>query len=436
MEISVVGAGHVGLVTGACFADLGHSVVMVDNDAKRIANLKRGVMPYYEPGLPELAGRGVAEKRLRFTTSLKEGVDRSEIIFIAVGTPQKATGEADLTYVENVARSIAEVLPGYRLVVEKSTVPVQTGQWIAHTIKTYLKRKHPFDVASNPEFLREGTAIQDFMKPDRVVVGVETKRAAELLTALYQPLGAPIVVTDINSAELIKHASNSFLAMKISFMNAISQVCERSGADVEQVAEGMGMDPRIGKAFLNAGVGYGGFCLPKDVEAFIKIAEDLGYEFELMRAVRNINDQQKHHFATKIQKALWVLKGKTIGVLGLAFKPNTDDMRYAPAVDIIEFLEGEGAAIKAFDPQAMTEAAHLLPRVTLCKDPYEAARDADCLAIVTEWTEFKDLDFKRIKKLMRQPLIVDGRNLYDPQRLRAMGFRYRGVGRGRDALKA
>ncbi len=431
MDISVVGAGHVGLVTGACFADLGHQVVVVDNDAKRITNLKRAVMPYYEPGLEELVERGVKERRLSFTTSLKEGVDKSTIIFIAVGTPQKATGEAELAYVESVARSIAEHLPGYRLIVEKSTVPVQTGLWIEHTIKTYLKNKHPFDVASNPEFLREGTAIQDFMKPDRVVLGVQSKRAGDLLKTLYKPLGAPIVLTDIASAELIKHASNSFLSMKISFINAVAQICERCGADVEQVAEGMGLDPRIGRSFLNAGVGYGGYCFPKDLDAFIHIAEQLGYDYELLKAVRSINEHQKRSFVEKVRKALWVVKGKTIGVLGLSFKPNTDDMRFAPALDIIEYLQGEGATIKAFDPQAMKEAEHLLPKVKMCKDPYEVARGADCLAVLTEWNEFKELDFKRIKKLMRQPLIVDGRNVYDPKRVRALGFRYLSMGRQR-----
>jgi len=431
MDISVIGAGHVGLITGACFADLGNDVTMVDNDAKRIANLKRGIMPYYEPGLEELVLRGVKEKRLSFTTSLKEGVAKSTIMFIAVGTPQKATGEADLAYVEDVARSIAQHLTSYHLVVEKSTVPVQTGRWVHHTIKTYLKRKVPFDVASNPEFLREGTAIQDFMKPDRVVLGVESQRAKDLLCTLYKPLGAPIVVTDINSAELIKHASNSFLSMKISFINAVAQVCERAGADIQQVAHGMGLDPRIGRSFLSAGAGFGGFCFPKDLEAFIKISEQLGYDFRLLKVVRDINDEQKRSFAAKITQALWVVKGKTIGVLGLAFKPNTDDMRYAPAIGIIEALQEEGATVKAFDPQAMKEAAHLLPKTKLCDDPYEAARGADCLAIVTEWNEFKELDFKRLKKLMRQPLIVDGRNIYDPDEMRRLGFRYLGVGRGR-----
>jgi len=431
MDLSVIGAGHVGLVTGACFADLGNDVIVVDNDAKRIANLRRGIMPYYEPGLEELVLRGVKEKRLAFTTSIKDGVAKSTVMFIAVGTPQKATGEADLAYVEDVARSVAQHLTSYHLVVEKSTVPVQTGRWVHHTIKTYLKRKIPFDVASNPEFLREGTAIQDFMKPDRVVLGVESQRAKDLLCTLYKPLGAPIVVTDINSAELIKHASNSFLSMKISFINAVAQVCERAGADVQQVAHGMGLDPRIGRSFLNAGAGFGGFCFPKDLEAFIKISEQLGYDFKLLKAVRDINDEQKRSFAAKIKQALWVVKGKTIGVLGLAFKPNTDDMRYAPAIDIIEALQEEGATVKAFDPQAMKEAAHLLPKTKLCGDPYEAARGADCLAIVTEWNEFKELDFKRLKKLMRQPLIVDGRNIYDPDEMHRLGFRCLGVGRGR-----
>jgi UDPglucose 6-dehydrogenase len=431
MDISVIGAGHVGLVTGACFADLGHRVVMVDNDAKRIEQLKRGVMPYYEPGLEELVARGVREHRLSFTTSLKEGVHKSTIIFIAVGTPQKSNGEADLAYVEAVARSIAQHLTGYRLIVEKSTVPVQTGHRLAQTIKTYLKKKQPFDVASNPEFLREGTAIHDFMKPDRVVVGVESQRAKQLLRSLYQPLGAPIVVTDIKSAELIKHASNSFLSMKISFINAIATLCERCGADVQQVAEGMGLDARIGRSFLNAGVGFGGFCFPKDLEAFIKISEQLGYDFELLKAVRRINEAQKCSVLEKLQQALWVIKGKTIGVLGLAFKPNTDDMRYAPAIDIIEDLLREGATVKAFDPQAMTEAARQLPKVKLCQDSYEVARHADALAVLTEWNEFKELDFARLKRLMRQPLIVDGRNIYDPQRLQALGFRYLGVGRGK-----
>lgn len=432
MDLAIIGAGHVGLVTGACFAELGHRVVMVDNDAKRIAGLKRGKMPFYEPELGDLVQRGVRQRRLSFTTSVRDGVRRSTIIFIAVGTPQKATGEADLTYVENVTRAVAGCLTSYRLIVEKSTVPVQTGQWVARTIATYLKKKRAFDVASNPEFLREGTAIQDFMKPDRVVLGVESRRAQQLLTELYQPLGAPLVITDMNSAELIKHASNSFLAMKISFINAVAQVCERCGADVQQVAAGMGLDRRIGSAFLSAGAGFGGFCFPKDLEAFIKISEQLGYDFELLRTVRTINEQQKRHVAHKIQRALWVLKDKKIAVLGLAFKPNTDDMRYAPAVDVVEYLQGEGAMIRAYDPQAMGEAARILKRVTFCKTAYEAARGADALVVLTEWSEFQELEFARLKRLMRQPLLIDGRNLYEPSQVRAAGFRYLGVGRGKD----
>jgi UDPglucose 6-dehydrogenase len=433
MDIAVIGAGHVGLATGACFADLGNRVIMVDTDAKRIANLKKGIMPYYEPGLEELVHRGVREKRLSFTTSIKDAVDKAIVLFIAVGTPQKATGEADLAYVEAVARDIAECMTEYRVIVEKSTVPVQTGQWVHHTIKTYLKKKVPFDVASNPEFLREGTAIHDLMKPDRVVLGVEGKRAKDLLTTLYKPLGCPIVITDISSAELIKHASNSFLSMKISFINAVADICERAGADVEQVAHGMGLDPRIGRSFLNAGAGFGGFCFPKDLEAFIKIAEKLGYDFELLKAVRNVNDQTKRRFAAKIQQTLWVVRGKIIGVLGLAFKPNTDDMRYAPAIDIIETLMAEGATIKAFDPQAMHEAAKVLPKVKMCKDAYEAAKGADCLVIATEWNEFKELDFARLKKVMRQPVILDGRNIYDAAQMKRLGFRYQGIGRAHAA---
>lgn len=432
MDISVIGAGHVGLVTGACFADLGNRVVMVDDDARRISDLKRGVMPFYEPGLEELVARGVRESRIRFTTSVGDGVRRSTVLFIAVGTPQRPSGEADLSAVEHVARAIATHLDGYRLIVEKSTVPVQTGQWIERTIRLAVKPKHSFDVASNPEFLREGTAIQDFMKPDRIVLGVKSRKARELLEALYQPLGSPIVVTDVASAELIKHASNSFLSMKISFINAIAQLCERCGADVVEVAEGLGLDRRIGRAFLDAGAGFGGYCFPKDLDAFIRIAEQLGCDFELLKAVRNINERHKGWFARKVQQALWVLHGKTIAVLGLAFKPNTDDMRLAPSLDIIKELEREGARIRAFDPQAMREAARLLPSVTKCRDPYEAARGADCLVILTEWNEFKELDFARVKRLMRQPVIVDGRNLYDPRRMRRLGFRYVGVGRGQD----
>jgi len=430
MDISVVGAGHVGLVTGACFADLGNQVVVTDHDKDKIALLKRGKTPFYEPGLEELVRRGIAQKRLRFTTSMKEAVEHGLVIFISVWTPQRPNGEADLTAVENVSRQIAQALRAYRVIVEKSTVPVETGEWVKRTMSLSVRRRVPFDVASNPEFLREGQAVQDFMNPDRIVLGVESKRAKDLLLELYKPLKAPIVVTDVKSAELIKHASNSFLAMKISFINAIAQLCDQVGADITKVAEGMGLDTRIGRAFLDAGVGWGGSCFPKDVWAFIRIADKLGYDFQLLKAVAQVNVQQRQLFVKRIAQILWNLNNKTIGVLGLAFKPNTDDLRSAPSIDIIRMLQEEGAKVRTFDPKAMEQANGLFTDVTFCKDVYEAARGADCLVIVTEWNEFKELDFVRLKKLMRQPCIIDGRNIYDPEALRRLGFRYVGIGRG------
>jgi len=430
MDISIIGAGHVGLVTGACFADLGNRVVMVDHDTKRITALKAGTMPFYEPGLEELVHRGVADKRLRFTSSMKEAVDQGLIIFICVGTPSRPNGEADLSAVEHVCRQIASALRSYRLIVEKSTVPVETGEWIKRTMQLAVRKGVPYDVASNPEFLREGQAVQDFMNPDRIVLGVESKRAKALLLELYQPLKAPVVVTDVKSAELIKHASNSFLAVKISFINAIAQLCDWVGADVVKVAEGMGLDKRIGRAFLDAGVGYGGFCLPKDTAAFIRIAEKHGFDFQLLKAAASLNTEQRQRFVKRIAQTLWNLNTKTVGVLGLAFKPNTDDLRYAPSIEIIQMLQDEGAAIRAFDPKAMAQANGLFTGVTFCRDVYETARGADCLVVITEWNEFKELDFARIKKLMRQPVIVDGRNIYDPDSLRRLGFRYVGIGRG------
>ncbi len=431
MNLCVIGTGHVGLVTGACFADLGHHVVCVDNNRKKIVSLKTGRVPFYEPGLEEIVRRNTSGKRLSFTDSIAEGVRHSEIIFIAVGTPPMDSGEADLTGVETVVRQIAQEMDGYRLVVEKSTVPVETGKQVQRTLKMSLRKKVPFDVASNPEFLREGSAIHDFMNPDRIVFGVESERAKQLLTALYKPLKVPLVVTDIASAELIKHASNAFLATKISFINAIATLCERVGADVEQVAHGMGLDPRIGPAFLRAGLGYGGFCLPKDIEAFLRIAEKRGYDFQLLRAVKRINEDQRRLLVQRVEEQLWNVKGKSIGILGLAFKPNTDDMRFAPSLDVIEALSRAGAKVRAFDPQAMPAARKILKGIRLAKDPYDLAKGSDCMVVLTEWNEFKDLDLRRIKKLMRQPVVVDGRNLYDPETLRKFGFRYSAVGRGR-----
>ncbi|MFH1198899.1 MAG: UDP-glucose/GDP-mannose dehydrogenase family protein [Candidatus Omnitrophota bacterium] len=431
MNIAIVGTGYVGLVSGACFAELGNKVICADNDAQKIAALKKGVIPIYEPGLEELIKSNFEKKRISFTTNIKEAVKNSGIVFIAVGTPSLDNGEADLTGIENVAYNIAINMSGYRLIVEKSTVPVETGKWVKHTIEHNVKKGVKFDVASNPEFLREGSAINDFMHPDRIVIGVESKKAKDLLISLYKPLNAPIVVTNIKSAELIKHASNAFLATKISFINALSRICDKVGADVLQVAQGMGLDKRIGRGFLNPGVGFGGSCFPKDVDAFISISEKLGYNFDLLSAVRNINKEQRDYFLKKIKDSLWILKNKTIGVLGVSFKPNTDDIRQAPAIEIIKSLQAEGAKIKAYDPWAMEKARLVLPDVKFCKDSYAAALGCDCLLIITEWDEFKELDFAKIKKLLKRPLVIDGRNIYDPQDMQEKGFNYICIGRGR-----
>jgi len=431
MRISIIGSGYVGLVSGACFAELGNQVICADNDAKKIAALKKGIIPIYEPGLEELIKINVKNKRLEFTQDIKRAVKDSEIIFIAVGTPSLENGEADLTGIENVARNIAVNMDGYRLIVEKSTVPVETGKWVKHTVETYIRRKVKFDVASNPEFLREGQAISDFMHPDRIVIGIESKKAKDLLVNLYKPLNAPMVITDIESAELIKHASNSFLAAKISFINAVSRICDKVGADISEVAEGMGLDRRIGRSFLNAGIGYGGSCFPKDVAAFINISERLGYDFSLLKAVEEVNRQQKEYFLAKIKEALWIIKDKTIGVLGVAFKANTDDIRNAPSLDIIGYLQEEGAKVRVCDPAAWKKAEKLLKGVTACPDAYAAARGCDCLLVLTEWDEFKSLDFQKIKKLMKRPLVIDGRNMYDAQSMEKAGIKYIGIGRGK-----
>ncbi|MFH1045718.1 MAG: UDP-glucose/GDP-mannose dehydrogenase family protein [Candidatus Omnitrophota bacterium] len=429
MNICIIGAGHVGLVTAACFAELGNQVICMDNDQARILALKKNIMPFYEPGMKEMVVKNVKERRLSFTSNLKEAVRKSLVIFIAVGTPPRENGEADLTAIERVAEGIARLMPAYCLIVEKSTVPVETGSWVAHTIRVNVRGKKKFDVASNPEFLSEGSAIDDFMRPDRVVLGVESKRAEEILVELYKPLKCPIVVTDIKSAEIIKHASNSFLSCKISFINAIANICDRVGADVAKVAEGMGADKRIGSKFLNAGCGYGGFCFPKDVEAFIRIAEKKGYDFRLLKAVKEINEEQKDLVVKKVEDALWNLKDKTIGVLGLSFKPGTDDLRFAPSIDIIKKLQASGARIRAFDPQASKEAPKVFSGVKYCKDVYEVARGSDCLVVITEWNEFKELDFKKVKQLLKQPVIIDGRNIYDPAKMKKLGFTYMGMGR-------
>ncbi len=430
MNISIIGAGYVGLVTGACFAELGNKVICADNDVKKISGLKKGLIPIYEPGLEELILNNLKNKRLKFTSKLAEAVKASEVIFIAVGTPALENGEADLTGIENVARSIAQNMDGYRLIVEKSTVPVETCAWVKKTIATYIRKSYKFDVVSNPEFLREGCAINDFTRPDRIVVGAESAKARQIMTNLYQPLNRPILITNIKSAELIKHASNAFLATKISFINALARICDRVGADVKEVAQGMGLDNRIGRYFLHAGIGYGGSCFPKDLEAFITIAGKLGYDFQILKAVRDTNEDQRKFVLQKIKDALWIIKDKTIAVLGLSFKPNTDDLRNSPSIDLINALTQEGAKIKAYDPKAMEKAKKFLKGVIFCKDSYEAAKGADCLIIATEWNEFKELDFIKLKKMLKRPLIVDGRNIYDLKLLKELGFTYIGVGRG------
>ena len=429
MNIAIIGTGYVGLTSGTCLAKIGHDVICVDNDAARIDTLNRGEMPIFEPGLPEIIAEARAAGRLRFTTDIRPAVAESTVSFIAVGTPPRENGQPDLTYVEDVARDIAASIHDYHLVVEKSTVPVQTGKWVRTTIERYNKAGTPFDIASNPEFLREGSAVQDFLHPDRIVVGVESERARELMAEVYAPINAPIVFTDLASAELIKHASNAFLSMKISFANALSIVCEASGADIRKVCGGVGMDKRIGRSFLDAGIGYGGFCFPKDLSAFIAIAGDLGYDFRLLKEVEAVNDDMKRRFVRKIQAVLWNLRDKNIGVLGLAFKPNTDDMRFAPSIDIINALVREGARIRAFDPQSMSRARNLLPDITYCSRAEDVADEADVLAVVTEWPEFRQLDLAALKQRMRLPIICDGRNLFERSEAEKLGFTYIGVGR-------
>ena len=429
MKVCMIGTGYVGLVSGTCFAEIGHEVICVDNDESKIDVLKKGGIPIYEPGLEELVRKNVNAGRLSFTSNTGEGVDKSLFVFIAVGTPPKDNGEPDLSSIEQVAIEIGAAMRDYKIIIEKSTVPVQTGEWIRTVVERFNKHGSDFDVASNPEFLREGSAINDFLCPDRVVLGVQSKRAEDHLLELYKPIEAPKIVTDIASAELIKHASNSFLSTKISFMNALSVICERSGADVTKVAEGMGLDKRIGRDFLNAGAGFGGFCFPKDLKAFIGISAKLGYDFGLLKEVEKINDEQMLRVVEKTEELLWNLRDKKIGVLGLAFKPNTDDMRFAPSITIINRLVKDGAAVKAYDPVSMERAKKVMPNIEYCSDAYDVAKGVDAIILVTEWDEFAKLDLQKVKKSMRQPVFVDGRNVFDPERMKEMGFIYSGIGR-------
>ncbi len=418
-----------GLVTAVVFADYGNEVIGVDNDEEKVRKLKEGVMPIFEPGLKELVDKNVREGRLSFSSSIKEGVESSKLIFICVGTPPKENGEANLYYVEKVSREIAKYIKDYQIIVEKSTVPVETGEWVERTIRANNLKEVPFDVVSNPEFLREGQAISDAKAPQRIVIGTKSKKAIETLTKLYEPFNSPLIICDIRTAEVIKHASNAFLATKVSFINALANICEKVGADVTKVAEGMGYDSRIGRDFLEAGIGYGGFCFPKDLAAFIRISQRAGYDFELLKAVERINEKQRVNFVEKIKETLWILDGKTLGILGLSFKPNTDDLRFAPSVEIIPLLQKEGAKIKAFDPQAMESAKGVLSNVEYSENAYEVARDSDALIIITEWDEFKHLDLQKVKSLLKSPVIIDGRNIYKVEDLRGMGFNYVSVGR-------
>ncbi len=430
MNICVVGTGYVGLVTGAVFADLGNDVVCVDNDQKKIEALRAGQMPIYEPGLEEMVVRNKDDARLSFTTDLPGAVRQSDVIFIAVGTPSKDTGETDLSHVEAVATQIGRSMDRYKVVVNKSTVPVGTGEFVREVITRHQPRPIDFDVVSNPEFLREGSAIEDTLRPDRIVIGAPNQQVAMTLVELYAPLERPMIITDLPSAEVIKYASNGFLAAKISFINAIANICENAGADVSQVMKGMGLDSRIGMQFLQAGLGYGGSCFPKDVDSLIHTASRFGYDFKLLRSVVEINKERASHLVDMMRKAMGGIEDKTIAVLGLAFKPNTDDMREAKSIEVVRLLHAAGAQVRAYDPVAMANAKALMPEgVVFCESAYEAAAGADGVALLTEWNEFKYLNLDRLRGLLRHRLIFDARNLYEPERMRRLGFEYYSIGR-------
>ena len=445
MNISVIGAGYVGLTTAACLAEIGHTVSCADNDERKLELLRNGQIPFFEPHLEKIVVRNASAGRLRFETT-EDAVTGAQAIFICVGTPPLENGEADLSAVANVARTIGQRTSGPCLVIEKSTVPVQTGQQLKRQLQLYTSKGLHCHLVSNPEFLREGSAIEDFFHPDRVVIGVETEEAARQMEEIYRPIleqscACPVheqcasrrkpawIVTDTNSSELIKHASNSFLAMKISFINMVADLCEVVGADVTKIALGMGMDPRIGPAFLNPGIGFGGFCFPKDVQAFVRIAEKAGCDFSLLKEVEKINKRRIDLFVEKVRRELWVIRGQKIAVFGLAFKPNTDDIRFAPAIELLRVLIHEGAIVSAYDPQAGEKARAAYPEVRYCSSPYEAARGADAVLIATEWEEFRKLDWQELKKLVARPLILDGRNMFSPAVMTAQGFHYISIGR-------
>src|ERR1700722_2277466 len=444
MKLSVIGAGYVGLTTAACLAQIGHEVFCSESDVATLAKLQNGVMPFFEPHLEDVIEGVHKAGRLRFG-STEEAIAWGDAIFICVGTPPLANGDADLCAIEGVARAIAKRATGYRLIIEKSTVPVQTGAQLRKHLSVHSTNGLRYDVASNPEFLREGTSVEDFLHPDRIVIGADSPRAADLLREIYEPIVRqrftcplhsscpkrtdPIfLATDTNSAELIKHASNSFLAMKISFINMVANLCEVVGADVTKVAQGMGLDPRIGAAFLSPGIGFGGFCFPKDLQAFIRIAEKSGCDFSLLKEVEKINQQRVELFVEKVRKELWVVRGKKIALWGLAFKPNTDDVRFAPSIALVKALQTEGAVIRAYDPEAIEKAKAVLPDVTYCADAYEAAEGADAIVLLTEWEEFRKIDWNRLAPLVERPLNIDGRNALNRQEVASHGFHYIGIG--------
>jgi nucleotide sugar dehydrogenase len=427
-SIAVIGTGYVGLSTGSCMAEAGHKVICVDVDENKINMLNKGKSHIYEYGIEDIIKKNL-NKNLFFTTDIKKAIKDSEIIFVAVGTPPNPDGSADLSYIKNVAKTIADTMSSYKLIVHKSTVPVETGEAVEKFIKSNLKKDITFDIASVPEFLREGMAVYDTFNPDRIVIGVKTKRAEKLLREVYAPFKAKIFVTDIKSAELIKHASNSFLATKISYINSISLICEKVGANVEDVANGMGLDKRIGRSFLNAGIGFGGFCFPKDLDAFLWISKKHGCCFNILESVRETNLFMRKHFINKIEKVMGGLDGKDIAILGLSFKPNTDDMRYAPSIEIISALLEKGAKITAYDPQAMEKAKKKINGITFAKDAFEALKNKDCMVVLTEWDEFKKLDLDLVKKTLKKPIIIDGRNIYEIQDVIEKGFQYYSMGR-------
>jgi len=432
MHISVIGTGYVGLVTGACFAEFGVNVTCMDGDAQRIASLEKGEVPFYEPGIKELVAKGLRENRLTFTTDIAKAVDQALVIFIAVGTPPRGDGSADLSYVEEVGSGIARHMKGYKVIVTKSTVPVGTGETLRTVIKEHQTDVFGFDIVANPEFLREGSAIEDFLRPNRVVLGTDSEQAVAIMKDLYRPLyliETPFVVTDIPTAELIKYASNAFLATKISFINEIANLCEQVGANVQMVAKGMGLDNRIGSKFLHAGPGFGGSCFPKDLAALTRMGEKLGSPMQIAQAAWQVNAQQRMRMVEKIRVAVGSLRGKTLAMLGMSFKPNTNDVREAPALSIAQTLMDEGATVRVFDPVALEDSCRILQGLIPCRDAYDAAEGAEALVIVTEWNQFRNLDFVRLKTLMRKPILFDLRNIYDPQRMARLGFQHISVGR-------